>query len=138
MTKKLYRTKQGSELPLVMVTSRGLVHVLASSRREQSEWTLCGKKLAGKSPRFEGDAYYARGLLRSTSRFLVFEDKDYLCDKCCKRLIRESFCFPWDSSMQTVQRLQGMGFVTAEAETEERISLSIEEVDQLISMIRRK
>ena len=120
-----YRVKKDTDIPLVMTTTTGTVHVIAKGSKQ----TLCRKNI--------GPSRWGSFLKKSKFRVLGKSDGDHMCGLCYGRLEKAEYPFPWAPSVQTLHRLEGLGLNSAEAVGEFRVSVSIEEMDTLISMIRR-
>ncbi|MBD3261333.1 MAG: hypothetical protein GF334_06545 [Candidatus Altiarchaeales archaeon] len=125
-----YRVVKDTETALVMQTSSGRVHVVAVGSRH----TLCRKPFSTYDKRY---GFYRQGIKKTTFRPLTASDMENLCPACHDRLQKSDYVFPWSESNQTISRLEGMGILSAKAHGEDRVSVTVNEMDALISMIRR-
>lgn len=119
-------SKNEEGIPLVMPTSSGLLHGI----RIGDEKTLCGQFVGYNS-------HWGNWLVKNKFRAIAKEDEGKVCSRCYDRFLQAGVILPWSTSIQAVRRLSGVGIFSAQEHGEDRVSISVDEVEALISLFRR-
>ena len=131
-----YKTARNSDTPLVMETGKGKVHALLPERHYMGKEiyeTLCSIPI-GHRPGY----LHGRRLVKRPFRELDLQgDEGKICAKCFERLVKWGYQMPFENSSNSAARLRGLGIFSARAEGVDRVSISVSDLDQLVSMIRR-